>query len=243
MVKDNNETTELTDAAVDFDDYHDNYQEKLQESINFAGADHDFFVRVKVDHLLAAINRKLGDPSEQRVLDIGCGIGITDRHLSGRVGELHGVDISSQSITQARQNNPEVTYESYEPGRLPFEDNSFDVAFTICVMHHVPPDDWTTFVAEAFRVVRPGGVFAIYEHNPWNPATQYAVSRCEFDRDAVLLSMPTSRRLSSEAGFERVEGDFILFFPRPGQIFRQIESALTWLPLGAQYCLTGRKPE
>lgn len=229
------------DGVVDFDDYHDNYREKLQESINFAGADHDFFVRVKADHLLHLIGRHVGDPTSQRVLDIGCGVGSTDQHLVGKVGELHGADISSRSIEQATANNPGVEYRDYSPNRLPYDDAQFDVAFAICVMHHVPPSDWGAFTAEARRVLKPGGLFAIYEHNPWNPATQYAVSRCEFDRDATLLSMSTADRLTRQAEMERVSREYILFIPRPGDAYRRVEASLRWLPLGAQYCLSARK--
>ena len=52
------------------------------------------------------------------------------------------------------------------------------------------------------RVVRPGGLVCVIEHNPLNPLTRsLAVSRCEFDSDAVLLGASTTRKLMAAGGF------------------------------------------
>jgi hypothetical protein len=57
-------------------------------------------------------------------------------------------------------------------------------------------------IAEMARVTRPGGMVAIIEHNPLNPVTRHIVSRCPFDRDAVLLRCGTGARLLAGAGLE-----------------------------------------
>ena len=54
---------------------------------------------------------------------------------------------------------------------------------------------------EAARVLRPGGVFAIIEHNPLNPATRLIVRRLPMDRNAILLGARETRRLLRAAGF------------------------------------------
>ena len=36
-------------------------------------------------------------------LDVGCGVGLTDRFLVGRVGELHGVDTAEEAVARAAQ--------------------------------------------------------------------------------------------------------------------------------------------
>src|SRR5262245_46421534 len=48
-----------------------------------------------------------------------------------------------------------------------------------------------------FRAVRPGGLFAFWENNPWNPGTRYIMAQCEFDRDAMMLSTGQAERLLS----------------------------------------------
>jgi hypothetical protein len=87
------------------------------------------------------------------------------------------------------------------------------------------------------RVTRPGGLAIILEHNPLNPATRFAVSRCAFDEDAVLMRMSESRALLADAGLRERERAYILFFP-----FRNtIERRLGRLPMGAQYYVAGSR--
>jgi hypothetical protein len=107
----------------------------------------------------------------------------------------------------------------------------------------VPPGDRPALAAEMRRVTRPGGLVAIFEHNPWNPLTRKAVRDCPFDEDAELLSRPEARGLASEAGLQRVESPFIIFFPREGERRQWIERRLGWLPLGAQYYVAGRRTD
>src|SRR5690606_12156034 len=121
-------------------------------------------------------------------------------------------------------------------------DGSFDFCTTVCVMHHVPPKQWPAFVAEAWRVTRPGGLFAVYEHNPFNPMTRWAVWRCPFDHDAVLLRMRGVQALLEEQGFEIVTRRYLFFLPLDRPWARRFDRLLGWLPLGAQYVVCGRRP-
>ena len=96
--------------------------------------------------------------------------------------------------------------------------------------------------AELARVVRPGGLVFVFEHNPWNPVTRAIVRDCPLDRDAVLLTAPETRGLLSRAGLEVVEQRYYLFFPRSLGFLRRFEPWLAWLPLGGQYYVAARKP-
>ena len=92
-----------------------------------------------------------------------------------------------------------------------------------------------------FRVLKPGGIAAVFEHNPLNPLTRLAVKRCEFDADAVLLNHGKIKGLLKNANLEISKDSFIVFFPFKSSIFRSIEKAIGWLPLGAQQYVVGRK--
>jgi hypothetical protein len=92
-------------------------------------------------------------------------------------------------------------------------------------------------------VLKPGGVLFIFEHNPYNPLTRRAVNNCPFDADAVLLTRRRSSRLVKRAGLETTEERYILFFPWEGSTFRAIETHLRWLPMGAQYFVSGRRAD
>ena len=227
--------------TAQFDRYAETYRNDVEQAISFGGQNVDFYADRKVHHLLEKVRSVLGLPETLTVLDVGCGVGLTDRLLIPHVKALHGVDVAASEIDKARLNNPSGIYQAYDGTRLPYLDGSFDLAFAICVMHHVNPADWPHFLAEMTRVVRPGGVVAVYEHNPFNPLTRLAVSRCEFDQDAVLLRSRTTRRLFRGAGLELLASRYLLFFPFRARWLQRVESGLWWLPLGAQYAIFGRK--
>jgi len=222
-----------------FDEYGDTYRDEVQKSIAFIGRDHSFFTKVKARLLLDLAASELGDPRTVHALDVGCGPGETDALLSGRFASLDGVDVSEAVVETARARNPEVVYRTYDGKRLPYEDGAFDLVFTICVVHHVPPAEWEGFVAELARVVRPGGVLAIVEHNPFNPLTRLAVSRCEFDDDATLLRSSRTEALVRRAGLALRPARYIIFFPWESALLTKAERSLGRVPLGAQYVVTG----
>lgn len=224
------------------EDYPD-YRKDVNGAIGFSGLGVDYFLRGKADSAVSLLDRHSAGAASASCLDIGCGIGAMHPALIGRVGRLDAVDVSNDAIQTARSANPEVEYRAYDGGRLPYADGSFDMTLTVCVMHHVPPPDWPAFVAEAWRVTRPGGLFAVFEHNPVNPLTKLAVMRCPFDHDAVLLRPGTVTRLLEEQGFVAVERDFLFFIPLKYDWAKQIDNALSWLPLGAQYVICARRPE
>jgi SAM-dependent methyltransferase len=225
--------------STKFDKYEQSYREEVERSIAFAGVGIDVFTEAKAAALLRLIRNRLGDPAEVRALDVGCGPGETDAYLVPELAELCGVDISSGVLDAARKRNPSVSYRDYDGDRLPYDDDSFDVAFAICVIHHVPPDRWQSFTAELVRVVRTGGLAVLVEHNPRNPLTRLAVARCAFDDDAVLLSPGTARQLLRDAGLARVESRYIVFHPFRSLLLRRLDHALGRVPLGAQYLCAG----
>lgn len=224
-----------------FDEYRHTYREEVEKSISFVGQDLDFFTEAKAQALLDVTRRRLGEPGNLSALDVGCGPGETDS-LLGEFGDLHGVDVSTEILERARERNPRVAYAHYDGHVLPYENGTFDLAFAICVVHHVSPTRWQSFADELARVVRPGGIATIIEHNPLNPLTRLAVARCEFDADAALIGRRRALSLLKRTGLEPVESRYILFFPWRGAIVRRLEARLGALPLGAQYLAIGRRP-
>jgi len=227
--------------SAPFDAYKDSYREAVESSIAFSGLNLEFFTEHKVSHLLHLARTRLGPPSSLRVADVGCGVGLSDGALAPAVGELHGVDMARGALETAARDNPRVHYHHFDGDRLPFEDGALDLAFAINVFHHVPSQDRPRLVSEMARIVRRGGLVAIYEHNPLNPLTRLAVSRCAFDADAVLLGREELARLACAAGLEPIVESYIVFFPWRARLFSLIERALGWLPLGAQHCVAARK--
>jgi SAM-dependent methyltransferase len=221
-----------------FDSYRGNYRDVVQTSIDFSGLPHDFFMRAKAELLRALIAERLGG-GKPAMLDVGCGVGSFHPFIRGMVDRLSGIDVSASSVAQARADNPQNEYRAFDGKRFPYADASFDLATAICVLHHVAPAEWLRFMGEMRRVVRPGGLVCVIEHNPLNPLTRLAVMRCEFDRDARLLGAGKTRELMAVSGLREIDARYFVLLPWEARPARKIERALRRLPLGAQYAAFG----
>jgi SAM-dependent methyltransferase len=227
---------------MDFDDYAATYTQEVERAVAFSGRGHDFFLAAKVRHLLALMRARRGDAATLLGLDLGCGTGRMSGPLAPHVRRLYGTDVALAGLLEARRRVPLARFLRYDGRRLPFREGSFDFAFAACVLHHVAVDARPGLLVEMARVVRPGGVVAVFEHNPWNPVTRWVVARCPFDRDAVLLRCATLRRLLAQCGLERIEHSYLLFTPWQRLLWQKAEAAVGWLPLGAQYWVAGSRP-
>lgn len=222
-------------ATADFDVWKDTYRDEVEKVVAFSGQDADYFAELKARALIDLARRRIGDPSGLTAVDVGCGIGATDAHLVGSFGNVIGIDIVEGVLERAAVEVPQAEFRHYDGDVLPVEDASVDVVFAICVVHHVPPARWGAFASEMARVLRPGGIAAIFEHNPLNPLTRRVVSNCVFDEDAVLLRRHTAAALLQDAGLKAPEHRYIAFLPLGLTRVAPVEAALRRLPLGAQY--------
>lgn len=225
---------------AEFDAYGRNYDETVNKALAFSGLRIDFFTRAKAEYLVDIIEHLRPPARSAEVLDVGCGVGNIHPLLVGRVGRLAGVDVSPKCLETARERNPWVEYAEYNGFRLPYPDKSLDVTFAISVFHHVPIVERLPLAVEIRRILRPGGAFAMFEHNPWNPLTMRVVNNCEFDKDAVLLHRRDSEEILLGAGFREVATSFILTLPAAGAVLRAVDRLFARLPLGAQFYTLGR---
>jgi 2-polyprenyl-6-hydroxyphenyl methylase / 3-demethylubiquinone-9 3-methyltransferase len=97
-----------------------------------------------------------------RVLDLGCGGGLTTACLAQRGATVVGVDLSRASLhVAARQacthGHPEAVFACGRAEFLPFADASFDVVWCTDVLEHLA--DLPTAIAQIARVLKPGGLF------------------------------------------------------------------------------------
>lgn len=225
---------------MDFDRYAEDYRSAVD---NAAGVSVEALAGEKARMVADVLSAALGEPRRLRVLDLGCGIGLIDRHLEHMVGEVCGVDVSLQSLQLAAGRAPSAHFIQYDGNRLPFADASFDAVLASCVLHHVPPPARGQFMAEMLRPLRHGGIGLIIEHNPLNPVTRHIVSRCAFDADAVLLTCRQAIALLDDGQARVVGRRYIGFLPFRNTMVERAERALGWLPAGAQYCVWGTKSE
>ena len=121
---------------------------------------------------------------------------------------------------------------------------AFDAAFAFCVYHHIDVWDRVRHLRELRRVVRPGGVVAVFEHNPFNPVTRVIFRRATVDRGCQMIYPSVLRRMFVDAGLVDVSVGYLLFMPeRVAAVIGFVEDALRWLPLGGQYFLSATVPD
>ena len=229
------------EGEAEFNAYAAEYDALLARGISISGEDKNYFASGRIVWLARCLASLQKHP--RTAMDFGCGTGSAAPFLLNelKLDELVGVDASVQSLAIARHAHGNrarfVPLVEYRPEGL------FDLVFCNGVFHHIPPDDRIGAMGTIYSSLRPGGLFALWENNPWNPGTRYIMRRITFDRNAVPLSPPVARDLLRAGGFEIIRTDFLFFFPRFLSWLRPLESGLARLPLGAQYQILCRKPE
>ncbi len=148
------------------------------------GSRPQFFHLRKRDLVRQYFNARGVDTRGLRYLDVGCGKGELLSLLRDDFQQVAGCDPSPGMLSSSQGVETRVQEDL---GKIPFADAAFDFVTAVCVYHHVPPSSRLTLTREAYRVLRPQGVFAIIEHNPYNPVTRLIVSRTPVDTDALLL--------------------------------------------------------
>jgi SAM-dependent methyltransferase len=226
---------------AEFDAFADSYSEALERGLSVSGEGSTFFARGRIAWLarcLAELNQ-----SPRSVLDYGCGTGgsvplfIDLLHAESVVG----VDPSEKSLEAARRTHAALPARFLTPDQFkPSE--QIDLAFCNGVLHHVPLSQRQAAVSYIAQSLRPGGLFALWENNRWNPGTRYVMSRIPFDRDAVMLATREATSLVQSVGFHSMRVDYAFVFPKWLGWLRRIEPSLARLPLGAQYQVLSQKP-
>jgi len=231
----------VSESKPEFDGLSGDYERLLSDPIRegFTGATPGFFHIRKRDLIRDFFRRQQVDTRTLSFLDVGCGKGELLTLLRDDFGQVFGCDPSAGMLSAEGLSAMGIhTRVQHDPQRLPFDDGQFDFVSAVCVYHHFPPGLRPNLTAEVRRVLRPGGWFALIEHNPYNPVTRLIVARTPVDANAVLLRPSESRRLLRGAGF-RVEAQrYFLYFPeRLYRRFPRLEWTLRRIPLGGQYAV------
>ncbi len=98
------------------------------------------------------------------VLEVGVGAGRWASSFDLAKTRFVGVDISEGMVNAARANFPEGSFDLLgDDLRFPYDDESFDLVFSVTVMHHNPTPAKQALLSEMWRVTRPGGRLSFLE--------------------------------------------------------------------------------
>lgn len=222
----------------EFDRYAPTYRDLLREPIRDRFAANSTFFTERKWLLLRDYFARAGRPTDAMSwLDVGCGEGDLLRFGQKNFRRVAGCDTSAEMLNAAQ--GLDVRVQS-PPERLPFEDQEFDLATAVCVFHHVPPTERLPLVREMKRILRPGGLVCLIEHNAQNPVVRGMVRRIPVDVNAVLLKYRECRDLFEQAGLRWLGAEFFLYLPEPiFKRFPSLERLGSRLPLGGQYAAFG----
>lgn len=226
--------------SAEFDSFAGNYSEALRAGLSVTGESQEYFASERI-RLTAQRVRATGRKMN-RVLDFGCGQGSSTPLLKQALGASFavGADISDGLLDVARNQNADRGVSYVTIGELS-NTEPFDCVYMNGVLHHIHPAKRLATLQIVFSSLIAGGLFALWENNPWNPGTRYIMSRIPFDRDAVMLSIPESRKLLRSAGFQPLTTDTLFFFPRFLRSLRPLETLLSRTRLGGQYLVVSTR--
>jgi SAM-dependent methyltransferase len=132
---------------------------------------------------------------DDRVLELGCGVGRIGRELAGRVGHWHGVDISSNMVEVARtrlapyaNTSASVLTRTRLDG---IDDASFDKAYSVAVFIHMDKEDFFLYLTELRRVLKPGGRLFF---DVWNLAHPIGWKRFDYEVRSHVGADPAQRK-------------------------------------------------
>ena len=183
-----------------------------------------------IDDQAAEIVRRVGEG--KTILEVGCGTGLILGRVARFAAAAQGLDLSPGMLERARERGLDVREGSGT--ELPYEDASFDVAYSFKVLSHIP--DFDTCLAEMLRVVRPGGhvIFDVYNRH----SLRYLIKRLfgprhtsdQFDEGAITTrfwsAAEAETHLPREAKLLAIVGIRIVTI-HPGVYRAPLLSALT----------------
>lgn len=107
----------------------------------------------------------------QKILDLGCGTGSMTLKLKQAFpqAEVFGLDLSPYMLVmadyKAQQTGLEIRWLHGKAEKTQFRDEEFDLVTACLLFHETPPTITTDILAEAFRILKPGGQFLMLDGN------------------------------------------------------------------------------
>jgi len=155
----------------------------------------------------SVLNEVLGLKGLQ-IADIGSGAGEMVRYMTSQGARVTGLECGDLQLEKARS-FPAAGDEVYLEGvgqEMPFDDDSFDVVTFFNSLHHVPPEHMAGALAEAVRVVKPGGT--VYVGEPIASGKGFELNAPIDDETSVRSSAYEAIQNAASHGLKQVQEIF-----------------------------------
>lgn len=174
---------------------------------------------------LFLLPRKVNLQPKHRVLEIGVSGGANLKFLTARF-RFHrppvGVDLSRRSLrAAAAPDQAAFDLVAGSGSRLPFADESFDLVLAAHVLRHLDGEGFIRLLVEARRVLRPGGLLAVWDYtapDPKHPGLFRSWMLSRLGGRGTLRDFAALAHWASEANFDVIENPNLrpfLFPPVP----------------------------
>lgn len=185
----------------------------------------------------------------ERVVDVGCGWGTFSFELADVAAEVVGVDFSEKSIALCNRRleqdpRDNLRFLCADGGATGLEEGSWDLVLAADLFEHLYPEDSVRVVAEAYRLLRPGGRFSVWTPHRGHILEILKNNEILLKRDVSHVdykSMDRMRGMMRDAGFQ-IERAYYAESHLPG--LRVVERLLQgFVPLlRRRVAVLGRKP-
>ncbi len=215
---------------------------------------HKYYVKVKSLHLLKKTSEFFGNTEGIIALDLGCGTGETIEYFQDRFYHVIGCDSSEGMLRYASYKKMKnITLKQCDAEALPFKETSIDLITMFGLIHHIDSRNRINKIFnEVYRVLKIGGMIAVYDFNPYNPISRYIVKTCPIDVGVNLDGYKRSKfpttfypyelmEILRDSGLTTIKIEYLIFFPKPLSFFLPLERFLSKVPLGGMYSLIGKK--
>ena len=225
-------------SAVDIHCMPGNYNQVIGDFDNiFSAALYDRGVYIYLMGGMGSLNNSLGFMMAnyiknkwpkffpQKILDIGCGIGVNTLPFVDEYpdAEVYGIDVASPMLKYANARSEflqkKVTYSQQNGERTKFLDNSFDLVMSHIVLHETSKTGLENILKETFRLLKPGGI-SIHCETPMYDERLTPYEQYQTDWDTYYNNEPfvgpmhskNPKNLMLNAGFKanKIENDDLL---------------------------------
>jgi ubiquinone/menaquinone biosynthesis C-methylase UbiE len=164
------------------------------------------------DTLMKAVHKRQGTHlldelapwDGKAVLDVGGGTGRLAAQMMESGADVWLLDTSVQMLRRAQQVLPKERCILGNATAMTFQDRMFDAVITVDAIHHIRAQE--KMLAETFRVLTPGGVFAVLDFSPDSPRVR-TLARLErlVGEPALFLTPAGLDDMLKAKGFTRIK--------------------------------------